>query len=211
MLMNPLQVKTIEKEEAFLRQISTSVDLNDENLPRDIQILEEYCKEHEVMAMAAVQLGIPKRLMYLKNTNLDVINRQQTNSTSLDDNMYNEEKVLINPVIVERIGLTEYWEACASCLDYVGLVQRPYKIVVEYLTLQGVKKRETFEGFPATVVSHENDHFDGVLHIDIAIQLFQMPVEDRKLLRQREPYRILTKEGKYEDLIKSSKEKKKIL
>lgn len=125
--------------------------------------------------------------------------------------MYNEAKVFINPVIVERIRLTEYWEACASCLDYVGLIQRLYKIVVEYFTLHGEKKRKTFEGFPATVISHENDHFDGVLHIDIAIQLFQMPVEERNLLRQREPYRILEKEGKYEDLIKSRKEKKKIL
>lgn len=79
---------------------------------------------------------------------------------------------------------------------------------MEYFTLHGEKKRETFEGFPATVISHENDHFDGVLHIDIAIQLFQMPVEERNLLRQREPYRILEKEGKYEDLIKRWKEKK---
>ena len=206
--MNSLQVKTIEKDEAFLRQVSTPVDLNDKNLPNYIQILEEYCKEHKVMAMASVQLGIPKRLMYLKNTNLDIIDKIQTNGSSKEDDMYNEAKVLINPVIVERIGLTEYWEACESCLDYVGLVRRPYKMVIEYFTLEGEKKRETFEGFPATVVSHENNHFDGILHMDIAIQLFQMPVEDRKLLRQREPYRILAKEGKYEELLKNSISKK---
>ncbi len=30
--------------------------------------------QNEVMAMAAVQLGISKRIVYVKNTNLDILN-----------------------------------------------------------------------------------------------------------------------------------------
>ena len=30
------------------------------------------------MAMAAIQLGIPKRIVYVKNTNLDILNKRLT-------------------------------------------------------------------------------------------------------------------------------------
>ena len=110
---------TINDNEEFLRQISKKVALNDKNLLNDIKILEEYCKENRVMAMAAVQLGIPKRLVYLKNTNLDIINKMQENAATEEDEKYNEARILINPVVKLREGLTEYWEACASLIIQV--------------------------------------------------------------------------------------------
>ena len=70
--MEKLKAITIDDNEQFLRQISVPVDLNDEVLVRDISVLEKFCKENDVMAMAAIQLGIPKRLVYLKNTNLSI-------------------------------------------------------------------------------------------------------------------------------------------
>lgn len=195
---------TIYDNEEFLRQISKDVDLNDKNLLNDIKILEEYCKENRVMAMAAVQLGIPKRLIYLKNTNLDIINKMQEDTATEDDEKYNEARVLINPVIKKREGLTEYWEACASCLDNTGLVERPYKILVEYIDLNGEKHEDIFEGFESTVLSHEFDHLDGILHIDIAKKVLVLDVEERKKLRQKEGYKILTKTGDYNKLKKTT-------
>lgn len=38
--------------------------------------------------MAAVQLGIPKRLVYLKNTNLDIVNKIQNDTLT-------EEKIIM--------------------------------------------------------------------------------------------------------------------
>ena len=177
---------TINDNEEFLRQISKDVDLNDKDLLNDIKILEEYCKENRVMAMAAVQLGIPKRLVYLKNTNLDIINKMQENAETEEDRDYNEARILINPVVKMREGLTEYWEACASCLNNTGLVKRPYKILVDYIDLNGEKHEDIFEGFESTVLSHELDHLDGILHIDIAEKVLVLDVEERKKLRQKE-------------------------
>ena len=58
---------TIETDEKWLRQISNIVDIeNDKDLNKDIKDLEKFCIEHEVMAMAANQLGILKRIVYLK-------------------------------------------------------------------------------------------------------------------------------------------------
>jgi len=210
MTKNKISAITIKDNEKYLRQVSKDVDIfNDKDLKNDIKVLEDYCKENEVMAMAAVQLGIPKRLVYLKNTNIDIINKQQNDcSTSFEDD-YNEARVLINPVILERRGLTKYWEACASCLDNCGLVLRPYKILLEYWTIDNKKHVDTFIGFESTVLSHEMDHLDGILHIDVAEKLFVLPKEERKKLRKKEGYIIISEDGCYEKLKAKEKEDSK--
>ena len=203
---------TIEDNEEYLRQISKEVDIkNDKELMNDISVLDEYCKENAVMAMAAVQLGIPKRMIYLKNTNLDIINKIQANTVSEEEKKYNEAKVLINPVITNREGLTDYWEACASCLDNFGRVLRPYKIELEYYDVEGTKKQEAFEGFESTVLSHEINHLDGILHIDIAEEVYQMPAEERKAWRINHGYKVYSKTGNYEVLRKENSKKKVLI
>ena len=203
---------TIEDNEEYLRQISKEVDIkNDKELMNDISVLDEYCKENALMAMAAVQLGIPKRMIYLKNTNLDIINKMQANTVSEEEKNYNEAKVLINPIITNREGLTDYWEACASCLDNFGRVLRPYKIELEYYDVEGTKKQEAFEGFESTVLSHEIDHLDGILHIDIAEEVYQMPAEERKAWRINHGYKVYSKTGNYEVLRKENSKKKVLI
>ena len=203
---------TIEDNEEYLRQISKEVDIkNDKELMNDISVLDEYCKENAVMAMAAVQLGIPKRMIYLKNTNLDIINKIQANTVSEEEKNYNEAKVLINPIITNREGLTDYWEACASCLDNFGRVLRPYKIELEYYDVEGTKKQEAFEGFESTVLSHEIDYLDGILHIDIAEEVYQMPAEERKAWRINHGYKVYSKTGNYEVLRKENSKKKVLI
>lgn len=184
-----IQRKTILNDEAYLRQISQVVDLNNELYKEEIKLLEQFCLETDCFALAAVQIGIPKRMIYLKNTTLDV---------HLDDKSYNESKVLINPVIVSRRGHTRYWEACLSCLDNMGLVSRPYEMTVRYYDENGTKHTETFEGFEATVLSHELDHLDGILHMDIAEEVLNMPQEERKVYREKHPYEIISKTCEYD-------------
>ena len=205
--MTNVKAITIEDNEEYLRQISKEVDLNDEDLQNDIEILETFCKENEVMAMAAIQLGIPKRLIYLKNTNLEIINKQNNHIATEEEEKYNEARILINPVILNREGLTEYWEACASCLDNMGKVKRPYKISVKYYDIEGNVHQDVFEGFESTVLSHEMDHLDGILHIDIAEELILMPKEERTIFRNDHDYEILSKTGNFEDLLNNSKSK----
>ncbi len=181
--------KTIENDLDYLRQISKEVDLNDKSYLNDIKLLKQFCEETECFALAAVQIGIPKRIVYLKNTSLDV---------PIEDKSYNEAKVLINPVIKSRKGLTQYWEACLSCLDNMGLVNRPYEMNIEYYDPEGVIHNETYEGFPVTVLSHELDHLDGILHMDVAEEVIVMPKDERKKYREEHPYKVLSKTCKYQ-------------
>lgn len=207
--MEKIKAITIADDEKFLRQISSPVDLSDSCLTENIAVLEQFCKENDVMAMAAVQLGIPKRLVYLKNTNLEIIRKMQTDSESEEEKNYNEARVLINPVIISKEGLTDYWEACASCLDNMGHVKRPYKITVEYQDINGNIFKDVFEGFESTVLSHEMDHLDGILHMDIADEVLIMPREERKKFRQTHEYNIISKTGNYDELVNSHRLQKK--
>ena len=166
------ELKVISNDEEYLRQISKDVDiLNDKELEEDILILEEFCLQNEVMAMAAVQLGIPKRLIYIKNTNIDLINKINKNEISEEEKLsYNEARVLINPVIIKREGLTEFWEACASCHNNCARVL------------------------------HEYDHLNGVLHMDVCEENLLMTQEERKEFRKEHDYEIIKTEGDYEEL-----------
>lgn len=182
-----IKEKTIENDLEYLRQVSKPVDFDTNEWKEAVKDLDEYCQNNDLaLAMASVQLGIPLRMIYLKKTDLNRL-----------DEDYNESKILINPIIVQRKGLTRYWEACASCLDYMGLVERPYMIEIEYYDENKKKHTEVFEGFPATVLSHELDHLDGILHMDIAIELLNMSPEERKEFRKKHPYEIISKDCVY--------------
>ena len=196
--MKKIKTITIEDNEEFLRQISQPVKLPDKDLDNVIKLMDEYFNQSDrTIALASVQLGIPKRLIYLKNTDLERIKRSNTSEETEEDKSHNERRILVNPVIISREGLTDYWESCASCLDNMGHVQRPYKIVVKYQDMNGKRHRETFKGFESTVLSHEMDHLDGILHMDVALEVLQMPYEERKIFRQTHGYNIVSKTGDY--------------
>ena len=54
------------------------------------------------------------------------------------------------------------------------------------------------------------DHLDGILHIDIAEEVLQMPREERKKWRQIHGYQVFHKTGEY-GLLKNINTKKKVL
>ena len=186
-----MEALKIDKDLEWLKKVSKKVDINSDDISNDIKVLEEYCLNHGVFAMAAIQLGMDKRIVYIKNTRLDKV----------DDDSWNESTILINPVIKRQEGLTQYWEACASCLDNTGLVLRPYKVLVEYVDINGKKHSKIFKDFPATVFSHEYDHLDGILHMEKAIDLKIMNREERKEFRKTHPYEVFYETGDFLELV----------
>ena len=106
--MDKLESITIENNEQYLRQFSKEVDISDPELHNNIVVLQDYCMQNDVMAMAAVQLGIPKRIVYVKNTNLEILNKRLTDEGKEETKDYNEAKVLINPEIISKEGLTTF-------------------------------------------------------------------------------------------------------
>lgn len=193
-----LDRKTIEKDEEYLRQVSTNVDFEKDNIMEYISRLKEYCKNNAVFALAPIQIGIPKRLIYIKNTNQDMENNYS--------NLYDENIIYINPTIISAKGRTRFLEGCASCIYqkgdniiyYASIVDRPYLIEIEYYDINGIKQNKIIEGFEATVFSHEYDHLNGILHMDKSSEIFKMTLEEMKEYRAKNPYEIISKETKFE-------------
>ena len=71
--------------------------------------------------------------------------------------------------------------------------------------------KEVFEGFESTVLSHELDHLDGILHMDVAEELINASSEERKKWRQEHGYKIYYGLGDYDKLKKQEKGKNMVI
>jgi len=169
-------IKTIENDEKILRKISNEISFEDIDKNKEIKILKDFCIERDSFAISAVQLGIPKQIIYFYQNEKGVIN-----------------KIIINPKIICKRGKTEYWEACLSVPNKIGLVERPYEIEIEYYDIDGTKIKETFINLDATIVNHEIDHLNGVLFIDKAKDIKNMNKDERVEFRKKHPYIIVAK------------------
>jgi len=86
-------------------------------------------------------------------------------------------QVVLNPVLSNPSKETETMlEGCLSLPDLHVKVARPTKIHIRYQDLEGNYIEKDLEGFLARVNTHENDHLNGVLHIDRISQ------KDRKMI-----------------------------
>ena len=79
---------------------------------------------------------------------------------------------MINPEIIESSAQRSvYAEGCLSIPGQYAEVERPAKVRVKYLDIDGKEKIELFEGLDSHCVQHEIDHLNGVLFIDYLSKL----------------------------------------
>ena len=101
------------------------------------------------MGIAAIQAGIPVRVVLLRRANNNEEGRFQP---------------LINPSIVhvsaKRIAS---WEYCLSVPWGYRFTYRHAEVTVKFQTPKGEDVIETLQGDDAVVLQHEIDHLDGIL------------------------------------------------
>jgi peptide deformylase len=113
-------------------------------------MLETMYKANGV-GLAAVQIGV-----LLKVIVLDIDQKEGRNP-----------HVFVNPRLVSASDETvTVEEGCLSVPDIWEDVERPAKIVCEYLDRDGKKQTLEADGMLATCLQHEMDHLNGVLFID---------------------------------------------
>lgn len=189
-----IKIKTIKNDLPFLRQVSIDVDFSKDDIKSYINLLDRATKKFNLYAISPVQIGVPKRIIFFRNVTEDM-------SNNFDDN-YSVNQVMINPVILKQEGETLFLEGCGSCMEYCSYVKRPYKILVKYYDELGNKKKEMIEGFKATVFSHEYDHLEGILHMDVGENILVLESdEEKKEERKKHPYQVISKTGKYERVV----------
>jgi peptide deformylase len=75
--------------------------------------------------------------------------------------------VFINPEITWTSEETStYEEGCLSIPEYYEEVERPARVKVKYLDLDGQAHEIEAKGLLATCLQHEIDHTNGILFID---------------------------------------------
>jgi peptide deformylase len=114
----------------------------------------EKSRPHEVgVALAAIQLGIPLRIIVIRN-----------NYENKEDKTFS---VFINPTITKYEGnIEEDYEGCLSVQDIYGKVPRYNKIRIKSQDVNGKEFRMTVDGFLARVLQHEIDHTHGLMFVD---------------------------------------------
>ncbi len=144
----------------ILRQKSSTVKRFDNQLFqlfKDMSVATldwEDKRNHELgVALAAIQIGVPKRLIIIRN--------------NFDDKSDREFVALVNPKIIKLSGKqVKDFEGCLSVPDLYGLVPRYETVKVKAKDLKGKELRLKASGFLARVLQHEIDHTHGILFID---------------------------------------------
>lgn len=115
------------------------------------------------IGLAAIQVAEPVRLV-----TMDISKREKGEEG--DDKPC--PRVFINPeIIAASEERSVYEEGCLSIPEYYEEVERPARVRVRYLDLDGKVHEEDAEGLFATCIQHEIDHLNGVLFVDYLSKL----------------------------------------
>jgi len=135
-----------------LKAVSTPVEKVDDEIRRLIDDMAESMYEADGIGLAAVQIGVPKRVIVM---DLDQKSGEK------------KPRAYINPKILwasEEMAVFE--EGCLSVPEVWDDVERPARIKAEYLDRDGNTQVLDADGMLATCLQHEMDHLEGVLFID---------------------------------------------
>ena len=136
----------------MLKNISEPIEYIGVNEKKLINDLIETMYASKGIGLAAVQVGILKRILVIDVSSKD----EKKNPLSF-----------INPVIRSVSDeMSVYEEGCLSIPDTFVEIERPRLCEVEYVNIEGKKKILKCDGLLSTCLQHEINHLDGKLIID---------------------------------------------
>jgi peptide deformylase len=142
----------VKLPDPVLKKVSAPVERVDDELRGLVDDMLETMYAAPGIGLAAVQIGIPRRLLVI-----DLAKEDQPK----------DPQAFINPEIVWSSDDTSvYEEGCLSIPDVFYDVERPAEVKVRYLDQHGKQQEMDCSGLMATCIQHEIDHLNGVLFID---------------------------------------------
>ena len=150
-------LRILETPDPVLRQISTPVEKVDDELRGLIADMFETMYDAPGIGLAAVQVGVPKRLLVM-----DLHEPAEEGAEPVK-----APRVFINPEILSHSDEeVPYTEGCLSVPDQYAEVLRPDRVRARWLDETGASHEEDLDGLLAVCLQHEMDHLEGVLFID---------------------------------------------
>lgn len=168
-------LQILEAPDARLRQISKPVEAVDDGIRALIADMFETMYAAPGIGLAAIQVGVPKRLLVIDLQEKD----EETGA------LIRTPRVFINPEVTP-LGedMSVYNEGCLSVPDQYADVERPASIRAKWLDGEGKAHDEQLDGMIATCLQHEMDHLEGILFFDHLSKL-KRDMLLKKLAKQR--------------------------
>lgn len=167
--------RIVQKDESILREHSENVSVQDIASPKIQTILKEMkealASQSDGIAIAAPQIGYLLRI-FIVSENMFCGPDKIPNTRTPNHFIY------INPVIT-KISKSKKWleEGCLSVRYLYGYVERSEKVSITAYDENGKKFEIGASGLLAQIFQHEVDHLNGILFIDKARDLQDMPPE----------------------------------
>ena len=147
----------IIEPDTILRKQSETLEKVDKELRTLMDDMLETMYAAPGIGLAAVQLGILKRLIVID------ISKEKDKKNPL---------FLVNPKIISQSKNTSvYEEGCLSLPGHFAEIERPAECQIKYINYDGKKKEMKASGLLATCIQHEVDHLNGILFIDYLSKL----------------------------------------
>jgi len=160
-----------------LRQKSIRVDVVDGEIQKLMDDMLETMYAAPGIGLAAIQVGIPKRVIVLDLSRKDEPKKP----------MY-----FVNPEILNKSeNNSTYEEGCLSVPGQFAEIDRPEKCHVKYLDYNGKSQEIKAEGMLATCIQHEIDHLEGILFIDYLSKLKKSMIVKKLSKQKKELERIV--------------------
>ncbi|UJQ93146.1 peptide deformylase [Mariluticola halotolerans] len=119
------------------------------------------------IGLAAPQIGVMQRIVVI-----DCAKRADDAEVAEGEEEISDPITLINPEITWVSEETRvYEEGCLSIPEYYEEVERPDRIRIRYMNLEGETIEREADGLLATCMQHEVDHLNGKLFIDYLSRL----------------------------------------
>jgi peptide deformylase len=155
--------KILQRDAPILREQAKSVPIKDISSKKIQSVLDKMKKamhaEEDGVAIAAPQIGESLR-MFVVNGSL----------------FASEDSTFINPEIIKVSKKKRRMEeGCLSVRYLYGLVNRSEKITLKAYDENGKPFQRGASGLLAQIFQHETDHLDGVIFIDKAENVQDMP------------------------------------
>ena len=161
----------------ILKKISDPIEKVGINEKKLINDLFETMYKFKGIGLAAVQVGILKRILVI-----DVSNKEEKKKPIS----------FINPKIKKISDDTSiYEEGCLSIPDTFIEIERPKICEVEYVDINGKIKNMKCDGLLSTCLQHEINHLDGKLIIDHLSKLKRDIIIKKISKSQNDPDRII--------------------
>lgn len=169
----------LDKDAPILRLIAKAVspkDISSKKIQSVISSMKAALDEQEDgVAIAAPQIGESLRIFVVSRRTFSLLK----NKTNPEENDAGEDLVFINPEIIKSSKKRKKMEeGCLSVRWLYGQVERSEKVNVRALNEKGEFFERGSSGLLAQIFQHEIDHLNGILFIDKATDVEDIPPDN---------------------------------